>query len=801
MGWNEGRFLMAANRPSSSIYFPLAVVWTMVSIPWLVTGCAKGISAPITTDEVLITAGLTLDYGREEPCFSAYELGTKDPNFWDPCDEEGLYPVSYPSVLVNLSPFAIDRHEVSNLQYRYCEAMGECSPPPYTDSPDQGDDYYFNEQYDAYPVNTVTWEQASDYCQSVGKRLPTDMEWERVASGNAMEQPKRAFPLENFSSLDDCSPTLDVAVKYCTGIEKYAPVDAPGDDFVYEGDEKIYHLFGNVAEWVEDWYQADFTCAGPLPDGCVPCASCPTNCAVGSLPNPCLECQNNCKLCDKCAPQGSNYCFYACQDKPREYPVCIAYTPLQEPLDPMVLLETQVGNRKIFRGGNVMISNDETCMLRTDHRALQNTDEYNHTYKGRGFRCARDLTEEELANIDLSNSYRDRNRQPNIADGGTTDPADTSSDANTDTGPAPQEDIDEPDSATSCDDGAMNGDETDVDCGGICDACPTCDDGAMNGDETGVDCGGSCSACLIVPACNDGTQNGDETGVDCGGSCDACVAAPTCNDGTQNGDEEDVDCGGVCDACVVVVTCDGYSASEAAIDEVAGTCATGGEACDSVTLCTATTQTCDGYVAVADAVEETMGACSEDGAACSEASSCTDTPPTCDGYVAEVVEVAEVMGACSDDVDSECAAAAACAGIDATCDGYVAAVTAVTEVMGACSENPSTECDAADDCDGTDATCDDYVAPVTAVEEVKGTCSTDANECTDDSGCPDIENACDAHEAAVAEVAEVMGACSDDSSGCASQADCEEVADTCADGEQNGDEEGVDCGGSCTNPC
>ncbi|MGB1205129.1 MAG: hypothetical protein ACPG5B_05755, partial [Chitinophagales bacterium] len=54
--------------------------------------------------------------------------------------------------------------------------------------------------------------------------------------------------------------------------------------------------------------------------------------------------------------------------------------------------------------------------------------------------------------------------------------------------------------APTCFDGMMNGDETDVDCGGAnCDACPTCNDGMMNGDETGVDCGGAtCDAC---PTC------------------------------------------------------------------------------------------------------------------------------------------------------------------------------------------------------------------------------------------------------------------------------------------------------------
>lgn len=53
----------------------------------------------------------------------------------------------------------------------------------------------------------------------------------------------------------------------------------------------------------------------------------------------------------------------------------------------------------------------------------------------------------------------------------------------------------------------------------------TCTDGIQNQDETGVDCGGVCTAC---PTCNDGIQNGDETGVDCGGS-----ACPACKVGAQ----------------------------------------------------------------------------------------------------------------------------------------------------------------------------------------------------------------------------------------------------------------------------
>ncbi len=98
----------------------------------------------------------------------------------------------------------------------------------------------------------------------------------------------------------------------------------------------------------------------------------------------------------------------------------------------------------------------------------------------------------------------------------------------------------------SCDDGILNQDEEDIDCGGVCRACPveeTCFDDIQNQGETGVDCGGPCDAC---PTCVDGIQNQGETAIDCGGPCQACA---TCNDGLQNGDEEDVDCGGPCQAC------------------------------------------------------------------------------------------------------------------------------------------------------------------------------------------------------------------------------------------------------------
>ena len=48
----------------------------------------------------------------------------------------------------------------------------------------------------------------------------------------------------------------------------------------------------------------------------------------------------------------------------------------------------------------------------------------------------------------------------------------------------------------SCNDRIKNQDETDIDCGGTCEACPSCFDEIKNQGESIVDCGGPCEACL-----------------------------------------------------------------------------------------------------------------------------------------------------------------------------------------------------------------------------------------------------------------------------------------------------------------
>ena len=76
----------------------------------------------------------------------------------------------------------------------------------------------------------------------------------------------------------------------------------------------------------------------------------------------------------------------------------------------------------------------------------------------------------------------------------------------------------------SCGDGAKNGDETDLNCGGSCPPCPTGDSCLMN-----ADCQSNlCNATLCVASCTDGITNQTETDVDCGGICGPCAIGQDC---------------------------------------------------------------------------------------------------------------------------------------------------------------------------------------------------------------------------------------------------------------------------------
>jgi len=87
-------------------------------------------------------------------------------------------PDEKPLVEVSVPTFEIDTTEVTVTAFGRCVSAGKCAVP------DTG--MYCNWSKDErarHPVNCVDVNQATDYCAFVGKRLPTEEEWEYAATG------------------------------------------------------------------------------------------------------------------------------------------------------------------------------------------------------------------------------------------------------------------------------------------------------------------------------------------------------------------------------------------------------------------------------------------------------------------------------------------------------------------------------------------------------------------------------------------------------------------------------------------
>jgi len=380
----------------------------LLSLALLAT-CAEGLEAPAPTRMAEVTTNLTFSFGvdfdREGFCSP---FGT-NVNSQPSCTlNNGVsLPVIWPQLEVQLAPFAIDIHEVTNFQYEHCVASGACERPRAgnAQATDQ-QEYYGTERFRDYPVVLITWEQAKDYCEFVGKRLPTEFEWERVAKGPDPNNPRR-FPTEALDTDISLCRTLPFNTGWCRGDQRMDAVTDTEVDFVEEGSERIYFLFGNAAEWVSTSYERELQCKAdppcpraqdcPNPQACVPPGeSCydnqdPSDCppAVRACIEDAIGCLQQSSDCAACTP--ADACHYLCEDSAlKRTIVCSGYPASELPLDGATLDAGATGSTKAIRGGSVELnSNSAVCNYRSTFRDRHF--DLTAAQPWLGFRCARTL--------------------------------------------------------------------------------------------------------------------------------------------------------------------------------------------------------------------------------------------------------------------------------------------------------------------------------------------------------------------------------------------------------------------------
>jgi formylglycine-generating enzyme required for sulfatase activity len=177
-----------------------------------------------------------------------------------------------PRHAVAVAPFWLDVTEVTVAAYAACAS---CERPPLVAESEgvtpNGRSFWSQfcnrPSAVAHPINCVDWHQARDYCATLGKRLPTEAEWELAARGKDAQ----SFP---WGAAPPSGQRLNACGIECSRMltERLEAVGKPPWPRMYDEDDSapatapvgrypagaspagVMDLAGNVWEWTESHY-------------------------------------------------------------------------------------------------------------------------------------------------------------------------------------------------------------------------------------------------------------------------------------------------------------------------------------------------------------------------------------------------------------------------------------------------------------------------------------------------------------------------------------------------------------------
>jgi formylglycine-generating enzyme required for sulfatase activity len=185
-------------------------------------------------EAALAEAKSTLDAGMAAIPAGSFTMGSDSGN-----DSEK------PPHKVTLSAFRISTRLVTNREYRlFVTAQPEWNkdrlPEEYNDGDYlldwSGNDY--PEGTDDHPVAHVSWAAASAFASWVGKRLPTEAEWEYAARGGLVN---KKYP--NGDQINDKLANFAKQFRGTTPVGQFPP-----------NGYGLLDMAGNLFEWVFDWF-------------------------------------------------------------------------------------------------------------------------------------------------------------------------------------------------------------------------------------------------------------------------------------------------------------------------------------------------------------------------------------------------------------------------------------------------------------------------------------------------------------------------------------------------------------------